>query len=402
MVHKVKIRAQGDKQCPVCGSRKTEIFFEALQLPVHVNVLWPEREDAQSVPKGDIKLAFCEQCGHIFNSAYNPDLIKYNDWYESSLHISSRYQSYSRPIADRLIESYAINNKDIINIGEGRVDFLELLCELGENRGIGFDPGYPDDPGNASTRQYVTFVQESNPDQYSRHLADLITCRKTLECIFKPREFVNMLRRAIGDRRETIGFIEVPSVLPILENIEIWEMNYEQYSYFSPSSLKYLFANHGFTILDQRDADGGKYLTIDVSPSIGTSEETFLSDQAELKALITEVHNFQKKVEEKIAFWRAKLEEIKSTGKSAALWNVDPKGTVFLNVLKAGDEIHQVIDIDPAKQDMFIAGSGHRVVLPTMLRNIRPDVIILMNSPYESDFRQLVSAMDLAPEYLLS
>lgn len=402
MVHKIKIRSQSDRQCPVCESHQTETFFEALQLPVHVNVLWTEREDAQSVPKGDIKLAFCEQCGHVFNMAFNPDLVKYNEWYENSLHFSSRFQSYARSIADRLIESYDVTRKDIIEIGSGHGDFLELLCELGENRGIGFDPGYPDDPSNTSQRQHVTFVQDIYSEQYARYQADLICCRQTLEHIFKPREFVNMLRRAIGDRRETIGFFEVPNVLFMLRGLSIWDAIYEHYSYFSPTSLTYLFANNGFNVLDQRDAFEGQYLTADVQPSYESSEEIKLPVSANLEALASDVVNFKQNYEEKTAFWQAKLAEIKSDGKKAVIWGAGSKGITFLNALKVGDEIGQVVDINPRKRDMFTAGSGHRIVSPGVLRSVKPDAIIVMNPIYESEIRQQVGAMDLSPEYLFA
>ena len=43
-----------------------------------------------------------------------------------------------------LREAYkeGLRGKDIIEIGCGKGEFLLLLCEMGNNRGTGFDPGF--------------------------------------------------------------------------------------------------------------------------------------------------------------------------------------------------------------------------------------------------------------------
>ncbi len=402
MVHKVKIRSQSDSQCPVCLSLETEVFFEALQVPMRPDLLWQEREDALSAPKGDIQLAFCEVCGHVFNMAYNPDLVKYNQWYENSLHFSSRFQGYTRSVADRLMESYDLNRKDIVEIGFGQGNFLELLCELGDNRGIGFDPGYPDDPSMAAGRQRVTFVQGIPAEQYTRYQADLICCRKMLEQIFKPREFVSMLRRSIGDKRETLGFFEVPNGLSMLRSSSIWQARYGRYSYFSSSSLIFLFSNSGFEVLDQREELDGNILTIDIRPRDDTSSEARQPEGGTLAALKQDVTTFNKLFEEKTTFWRSKLVESKSAGKKIVLWGAGVKGINFLNMFKLGDEIQHVVDNDWRKRDLYVAGTGHRIVSPGLLRGLHPDIVIIVNPRYESEIRQQISAMDMNPEVLIA
>lgn len=402
MVHKVKIRYQSDKQCPVCLSLETEVFFEAQQIPMRPDLLWKEREDAQSVPKGDFQLAFCERCGHIFNMAYNPDLVKYNRWYENSLHFSSRYQGYTRLMADRLMESYDLNRRDIVEIGGDSVNFLDLLCELGDNRGIGFDPGYPDDPGISAGRQRVTFVQGISSEQYTRYQADLICCRQILEQIFKPSDFVNMLRRAIGDKRETVGFFEVPNGLSVLRADSIWRTRYERYSYFSPTSLTFLFTNNGFQVIDHREEQEGSILTVDIRPCYETSSEGQLPEGPVLDALKQDVAEFNQFAANKINFWQDKLKEFKAAGKKVILWGAGVKGVNFLNMLKLGDEIQHVVDSDWRKRDLYVAGTGHRIVSPGLLRSLHPDTIIIVNPRYETDIRQHVSAMDMTAEVLIA
>ncbi|MCA9990344.1 MAG: hypothetical protein KDE29_05015, partial [Anaerolineales bacterium] len=111
----------------------------------HCNVLWPTPAGARQAPRGDIQLHFCPTCGHVFNADFDPALMAYDQAYENSLHFSDRFQQYATALASDLVARYGLQGKDIVEIGSGQGDFLQLLCELGQNRGVGFDPSY--DPG---------------------------------------------------------------------------------------------------------------------------------------------------------------------------------------------------------------------------------------------------------------
>lgn len=400
MMHKVKIRTQSDRNCPVCENSQIEVFFETVQMPVHVHLLWPEREDALSVPKGDIRLAFCPTCGHIFNAAFNPDLVRYNHWYENSLHYASRFQSPARADADRLIERYDLHKKDLIEIGSEQSDFLELICELGENRGIGFFPGFPDDPGLPLTRQRVTFVQNVSTDQYPRYQADLICCRGLLERLYKPREFVSALRRDIGDKHETVGFIEVSNFLRTMKDRAIWDIAYEDFSCFTPASLEFLINNNGFEIIERGYGPNEELLSADIRPRVEDLSVAVQPDQGSLEAVRAAVQAFQAHFDEVSLLWKTRIAEWKAAGKKIVLWGVGPRQSTFLNALKVDDTIQHVVDFNPRHRGLHIAGSGHRIISPVALRNLRPDVLILMDASEESEIRQLVSALDLSPEFL--
>ena len=130
--------------CPICGASEPEVFFEMPSVPVFCNVLWPSRSEAVETPRGDIHLAFCDACGMIFNRAFEPDLTRYAPGYENSLHGSPSFQAYAEGLARRLIDTYDIRGCDVVELGAGRGEFLELLCDLGGNRGIGYDPSVPE------------------------------------------------------------------------------------------------------------------------------------------------------------------------------------------------------------------------------------------------------------------
>ena len=97
--------------CPVCSTLDPVPFIEIPHVPIFCNQLFSSYEDAIRIPKGTINLSFCEQCGHVFNTAFNADMMKYSQAYENSLHFSSRFQEYARTLAKELIQKYGLKGK---------------------------------------------------------------------------------------------------------------------------------------------------------------------------------------------------------------------------------------------------------------------------------------------------
>jgi ABC-type hemin transport system substrate-binding protein len=46
---------------------------------------------------------------------------------------------------------------------------------------------------------------------------------------------------------------------------------------------------------------------------------------------------------------------------------------------------------------MYIAGTGHEVLAPESLRELRPDLVVAMNSIYVDEIRDQLHALGLAP-----
>jgi SAM-dependent methyltransferase len=115
-------------------------FYEVLGVPTNSCLLVEDRARALDFPTGDIVLAVCSGCGFIFNAAWNPERTIYSDQYEETQGFSPTFNTFNRSIAEELISSYNIRDKTVLEIGCGKGEFLTLICKLGGNRGIGYDP----------------------------------------------------------------------------------------------------------------------------------------------------------------------------------------------------------------------------------------------------------------------
>jgi hypothetical protein len=72
------------------------------------------------------------------------------------------------------------------------------------------------------------------------------------------------------------------------------------------------------------------------------------------------------------------------------VWGAGSKGATFLNLLQASDTVECVIDVNPRKHGMFIAGTGHRIEPPEVMANLGHVSILLMNPLYENEVRTLL------------
>jgi 2-polyprenyl-3-methyl-5-hydroxy-6-metoxy-1,4-benzoquinol methylase len=382
--------------CPVCGSTNISVFFEIFRVPIHCNQLWSTRDEAIGAPTGDIQLGFCQDCKHIFNIAFDAELVEYSQNYDNSLHFSPRFQNYAQSLAARLINCYDLHEKDIIEIGCGRGEFLRLLCKLGGNRGFGFDPSYAPQYIDDTTLERITFIQDVYSERYAGYKADFICCRHVLEHIPRPHDFLLTLRRAIGGRPHAVVFFEVPNTLCILRDLAIWDIIYEHYSYFNHASLDHLFRSCGFEIHNLFETYEGQFLCIEALPGEHRTELSF-DNWEELNRMVQE---FAVKYHGKIAKWKRRLADSEAMGQRAVIWGIGSKGVTLLNTLNIRDQIEYVIDINPYKQGMYVVGTGQQIMPPEFLRDYRPDVVFVMNATYIDEIRSFLLSMGIEAQLI--
>jgi len=381
-------------RCVVCQSTRLTPLLKITDVPVMCNALYDTREEALKAPRGNISLAFCEQCGHLFNASFDPDLMTYAAGYETSLHFSPHFQAYARALAANLVDRHGLIGKTIVEIGCGRGDFLRLLCDIGGNRGIGFDRSHVPDPDDRMS-EGMTFVQDHFSDRYADCNIDLICCRHVLEHIRFPTQFLSDLRRAIGERHRTPLFFEVPNMLFTLKDLGIWDLIYEHCSYFCPSSLRYAFEHSGFDVENIAEAYAGQFLCIDATSAGGHARGTKECGDDFAKPGRFAL-SFAQRYRERVAQWTERLQQMMNTGQRAVIWGAGSKGISFLNIVCFNGEVDCLVDINPRKQNKHVPGSGHRVVSPEFLKTYRPDVILVMNPVYETEVNRQTLELGLS------
>jgi len=384
------------KHCPSCSAPNIHIFYKVDNVPVHSVLNLDTREKAIQYPKGDIRLGFCRQCGFIFNAAFDPSRSEYNCDYEATQAYSPTFNTFHQKLASELIERYGVRNKTVIEIGCGNGEFLTLLSKLGDNNGIGFDPSFKEERLLSEEKDRVRFIKDFYSEKYSNFEADFIYSKMTLEHIHNPMDFISMVRRSIKKDDATV-FFQIPEARRILRERAFWDVYYEHSSYFNSGSLKRLLIRCGFSVIDLWTGYDEQYLMITARVS-GKEKPTPLSQQDDMDELNKEVSYFEKNAPEKIKEWKQKIESMKNKGKRIAIWSSSSKAVSFLTTLDIKDEIEYVIDINPYRQGYYMAGAGQEIVGPDFLKDYRPDIVIVMNSIYKEEIKNMLNERGLHPE----
>jgi SAM-dependent methyltransferase len=383
-------------RCPVCRAAGAAEFIAIDDVPVFCNVLWDTRKEALGAAKGEIRLHFCPDCGYVFNGEFDPSRVRYDSGYENSLQYSSVFRTYQIGLVERLVQRYQLYQKDIIEIGCGRGDFLRLLSEKGANRCTGFEPSYDARRlGKNKTGTHFEIIREYYSDNYPEQRADFIACRQVLEHIADPREFMATIRRSMGGNDSAVVFVEVPNAMFTLENYGIWDLIYEHCGYYTMPSLNRLFCETGFNPLRIAESFGGQYLCIEAGPSSGQTESKLPAAPLSIDEVAVFVRGFADMYLKTISYWRKSLQRLQKQGIRTVIWGAGSKGVTFLNVIKTEGIIDHVVDINPHKQGRYVPGTGQQVVSPDALAVIRPQVVITMNPLYTEEIAKIISECNL-------
>ncbi|MEK0084511.1 class I SAM-dependent methyltransferase [Benzoatithermus flavus] len=381
--------------CTACGGTRLLPFYRVEAIPVHSCLLVDTREAALAFPKRDLELAFCEDCGFIFNRLFDPTVLDYSPDYEETQGFSPRFRRFLETLCDELAERHDLRGKTVLEIGCGKGEFLVALCERAGCRGIGIDPAYRPERTASPAMDRLTFIRDLYGTDYL-HLAadaDHVCCRHTLEHIPDVSGFLGLVRRGIGERRGVSLFFELPDMERILVEQAFWDIYYEHCNYFTAGSLASAFRRAGFRVTRQWKAYDGQYLMLEAEPAAAS-----FGSSGDVARTREQVARFTAGIAARLAQLRGEAEAWRRAGKTVALWGSGSKAVGYLTTLGLEDEVAAVVDINPFKRGKHLAGTGHAIVGPDDLSGLRPDVVVVMNPIYVEEIAAELRRRGLAPE----
>lgn len=323
------------------------------QLPVLQNKVYSTIEKARNAVTGDVVLVQDTESGLIYNSAFDPRLLQYDQDYQNEQAHSCAFKRHLDDVSS-LIERH-FNGLNLLEVGCGKGHFLELLKKRGYSI-KGIDPAY----------------EGENPDIIKEHFwagsnvkGDAIVLRHVLEHMHDPLSFLLAIAEANGNKGYI--YIEVPCFDWICANRAWFDIYYEHVNYFRLSDFHRIFGN----VLEGGFVFNKQYLYV-------------IADLASLRApLMAEA--------EKVCLPSGFFGGIQSIvnaakdNKKNVIWGSSSKGVIFsLYMARHGVNVSFAIDINPAKQGKYLAGSGLVVRSPedafTSMSN--GDRIFVMNENY--------------------
>jgi SAM-dependent methyltransferase len=369
------------------------VFHRVEGAPTNTCIQLTSLEAARAWPTGTIELGYCQACEFIANLAFDNRLTEYSGRYEETQGHSATFNGFHRKLAQDLIDRYDVRGKRVIEIGCGKGEFLELMCTLGGNQGLGFDPGF--DPDRFVRADNVEFVRDFYSEAYAGRHGDLVCCKMTLEHIPETRRFIDVVRRSTLDPA-TIVYFQVPNAERIFGDCAYEDVYYEHCSYFTNDSLASLFERAGFRVLDVRTEYDDQYLAIEAIPC--SDPNPARSHRAGAGCLRRAIEEFPERYAAKRTVWDERVGASLARGERVAVWGAGSKAATFLHALECGRDVQLVVDINPYRQDHYMVGTGQRIVGPEHLRTTQPDLVIVMNSIYLPEVKAKLAGLGVHPQ----
>lgn len=377
-------------QCPVCQSNSTKTFLRRERVPVHQNLLMKDQRSAMEIPRGNLSLAVCEDCGFIFNQDFEFSKLSYGGNYDNTQNCSAFFNEYVNDRIHYLIFEKSIRNCRILEVGCGNGSFLRKLVEGGGkgSSGYGFDPSYMGREIDLNGR--LKFEKDYYGPQYRDISVDVVVCRHVIEHIAEPLNLLQNIKQSLVNSPQGQIFIETPCVNWILANQAIWDFFYEHCSYFTAESITTAMEIAGFRVENVQNAFGGQYLWIEAKIS---NEKPMVT--REPNSILQLATQFGLREKEVINNFQYKLKKLAHKGK-IAIWGAGAKGVTFANLVDAERKLIEcVIDINPKKQGHYLPGTGHPIVNYRELPMFGVTTAILTNPNYIEEIMSLLSEAHL-------
>lgn len=327
-------------------------IFRVTGLPVLQNRVFDTQEEALASPTGEVVLVQDTDTGLVFNAAFDPDKLAYESDYQNEQAHSRIFQSHLSAITTIIDRHF--RGQSVIEVGCGKGYFLESLQHHGYNI-TGIDPAY-------EGANPAVVKERFEPDLGLS--ADAIILRHVLEHMADPVSFLADICQANGGRG--LIYIEVPCFDWICRQRAWFDIFYEHVNYFRERDFHRMFA----AVVESGHVFGGQYLYV-------------VADLASLRQPSGGVDDVDFPDDFLAGVQRACAVAMRSTRN--AIWGGASKGVIFaLYLQRAGAIVDLAIDINPAKQDKYLPGSGLRVWAPERAAEYLQsgDPVFVMNSNY--------------------
>jgi hypothetical protein len=187
------------------------------------------------------------------------------------------------------------------------------------------------------------------------------------------------------------GYLEVPNAMYDFARSG-WDCIYPHVSYFSAPSLTRLLDRAGYGVTDVRTRFGDQYLSVEA-----TAAGPSTIDAAPIDDFVGAARAGAAQLRERRD---AAPDRLAMSGR-VALWGAGAKAVTFLALL-GESPIATAVDLNPRKHGTFLPGAGIEVQDPSVLRELGPDAVVILNPMYRDEITASLRGMGLASEVVVA
>jgi C-methyltransferase C-terminal domain/Putative zinc binding domain/Methyltransferase domain len=215
--------------------------------------------------------------------------------------------------------------------------------------------------------------------------ADLTAANNVLAHVPDINDFVAGFTALLN--AQGVATFEFPHLMKLIGENQFDTIYHEHFSYLSLTAVERIFIKNGLSIFDvqQLDTHGGSLRVFAQRADTGKRDKTttvsaVLGEERKAGMATRDYYsNFQQRAEQvKDAFVQFLL-DAKRDDKRVAAYGAAAKGNTFLNYAGVrSDLLSYVVDRNSAKQGKYLPGCRIPIVGEAMLRETRPDYIVIL------------------------
>ncbi len=374
--------------CRHCRAALTLTFLDLGSMPL-VNALLAEEALSVAEVRYPLRVLVCESCWLVQTEDHaRPDELFTAD-YPFFSSASASWLRHSERFVDAAIARFGLTAASrVIEVAANDGALLQYV----RARGI---PCYGIEPTAATARtaraRGLEIVEAFLGPDLARDLAaagrqaDLLVANNVLAHVPDPDGFVASI--ALLLRPQGVASFEFPHLLNMVQENQFDTVYHEHFSYLSLTAVEHIFAAGGLRIFDVEElpTHGGSLRVFAESaehahrPASARVAELLRREQlsgVRDRAFYSDMQARAETVRKNFLAW---LQETERAGLKVAAYGAAAKGTALLNFADVHrDLLSFVVDINPAKQGMYLPGCRIPVVSEERLRAERPDRVVIL------------------------
>ncbi len=370
--------------CRSCEGTSLERFLDLGYTPLTDRLLTTEglSEPELVFP---LEVAFCPDCSLVqILETVSPDVL-FADAYPYYSSFSPALMEHSRKnVLARLEERNLGPDSLVIELASNDGYLLRNYVEKGIPV-LGIDPA--DGPAAAARKVGVKtmcgfFTEQLASDlAEARGKADIIHANNVLAHVADTNGFVAGIATIL--KPTGVAVIEMPYLLPLIEQAEFDTIYHEHLCYFSLTALDKLFRRHGLFVnrVEELSIHGGSLrIFVEQSEAVDASVTDMLANERAIGLDRSEFFaEFSARVDTLRSELLALINGLKAKGHSIAAYGAAAKGATLLNYCGLDTtQIDFVVDRNVNKQGKFMPGAKLPILEPEALVERQPDFTLML------------------------
>ena len=373
-------------QCALC-LKETSVSFLDLGMQPLANK-YPREEDFAKEDFFPMAVYFCTNGSNVQLGT----IISRERMFEDYYYLSSVNQGLVRHF-DSLAKKLA-DAKFVVDVGSNDGILLKPLKELGV-KAVGIEPSINVSKiaNDAGLTTITAFFDSASAKETKEKFGepDVIVASSVFTHLEDPHDCIKTVKELMSADGRFI--IEVEYIGNFIRDIQFERFYLDRIFYYSLTSLKHLFESHDMYISDVEHIEphGGSLQVTTMRKGSGPEPTERVTEQLAKEAeelTLPKLQEFKQKVDESVAAFKTKLQELKDAGVSVAGYGAPARVSTICNYGKIGPElIPFTVDDSPLKQDKYTPGTHIPIVPKSYLDAHKPQLLVVFAYEYMTDIR---------------